>query len=286
MFYVQNFIILCIVLVVLIFFLKPKGYETIRKHSERKRDYRVQYSYGRNHFHKLLMSKERHLTGISDGTDIVVSKKQRGRVVGAFVYMNYDLLQRNKSLIKEGIVKRDARERQYNSAPSIDLVKGEVVDTGSGKSSLYHLTHLVAFRHSLSEGDFDGLLFAGTAHLNSGARYDLDYVPPYSKTSDSTLSRVNYLKEYFFDNNYQIKLDYPTVRTNRNFGSKGAAQFSLNEFELLFDFFVNWKKAHVFKYGVECYYQKGSSLVHHVNVIIIDVTSHELLVDVKLMNRL
>ena len=148
------------------------------------------------------MSKERHLSGISDGTDIVVSKKQRGRVVGAFVYMNYDLLQRNKRLIKEGIVKRDSRDRQYNSAPSIDLVKGEVVDTGSGKGSLYHLTHLVAFRHSLSEGDFDGLLFAGTAHLNSGARYDLDYVPPYSKTSDSTLSRVNYLKDYFFDNEF------------------------------------------------------------------------------------
>ena len=50
--------------------------------------------------------------------------------------------------------------------------------------------------------------------------------------------------------------------------------------------FLIWNGINVFKYGVECYYQKGSPLVHHVNVIIIDVTSHELLVDVKLMNRL
>ena len=286
MFYVQNFIILCGVLVLLAVFLTPKRYKNIRRHSSKKRDYRVQYAYNRKHFHKMLMSKDRHLSGISDGTDMVLSKKQFGKVVGAFVYMNYDLLQRNKQLIKDGVIKRNAKERQSYSAPHMDLVKDKVVDTGSGKTSLYHLTHLISFRHSLSEGDFDGLLFAGTAHLNSGARYDLDYAPPYSRTSDSTLSRVNSLKDHFFNNGFQIIMDYPTVKTNRDFGNKGAAQYSLNEFELLLDFFVNWKKDHVFKYGVECFYEKGSPLVHHVNVIIIDVTAGKLLVNVMLMNRL
>lgn len=286
MFYVQNFIILITVLIILAFIFKPKRYEKLRRHSNRKRDYKVQYISSRSHFHKLLMSNKRHLSSISDGTDIVVARKQRGRVVGAFVYMNYDLLQRNKKLIKDGVVKRNARERQQHGAPSMEYVKDEAVRVGGSKISLYHLTHLIAFRHSLSEGDFDGLLFAGTAHLNSGARYDLDYVPPYSKTTDSTLGRVNMLKDMFFKNDQLLVLDCPTVKTVRNFGSRGPAQYSLNEFELLFDFFVNWKKDHVFKYGVECYYKKGSPLVHHVNVIIIDVTSNKLLVDVMLLNKL
>ena len=286
MFYVRNYLILLIIFIFLILVFKPKRYDKIRKHSKRKRNYKIQYAYNRAHFHKLLMSKERHLSGISDGTDMVISRLHRGKVVGAFVYMNYDLLQRNKQLIKDGYIKRDARERQRNGAPAIELVKDEIVDTGSGKTSLYHLTHLVAFRHSLSEGDFEGLLFTGTAHLNSGSRYDLNYVPPYSRTSDSTLSRVNTLKELFFANKQQLILGYPTVKTGRNFGSRGPAQYSLNEFELLFDFFVNWKKDHVFKYGVECFYEKGSPIVHYVNVIIIDVTSNKLLVDVLLLNKL
>lgn len=286
MFYVQNFIILIIILIVLFFIFKPKCYEHLRRHSNRKRDYKVQYVSSRSQFHKLLMSNKRHLSGIVDATDVVIARKERGRVVGAFVYMNYDLLQRNKRLIKEGIVKRNARERQQYGAPSMEHVKDKVVYVGGSNVSLYHLTHLIAFRHSLSEGDFDGLLFVGTAHLNSGSRYDLDYVPPYSKTTDSTLGRVNVLKSMFFENNQLLVLDCPTVKTNRNFGSRGPAQYSLNEFELLFDFFVNWKKDHVFKYGVECYYRKGSPLVHHVNVIIVDVTSNKLLVDVMLLNKL
>lgn len=286
MFYVQNFLILFIILFISYKVCKPKRYKTIRKHSALKRDYKVYYSSSRRMFHQQLMSRHRHLSGIKDNVDLVISKKERNRVVGAFVYMNYDLLQRNKKLIKDGIVKRDSKKRQLNGAPCIDDFRDKVVDNGSGKSSLYHLTHLIAFRHSLSEGDFEGLLFTGTAHLNSGARYNLDYVPPYSKTSDSTLSRVNKLKDMFFANDFKLYLKYPTVDVDRDFGSYGKAQYSLNDFEMLFDFFVNWKKNHVFKYGVECYYKEGSPLVYDVNVIIIDVTDRRLLVDVMLRNKL
>ena len=286
MFYIRIIAFLGILLVFYTLALKPKRYTGIRKHSTKKRDYRFTHVSGRNHFHKLLMSTNRHLPGVSDAVDIVIGEPTRNRVVGAFVYMNHDLLQRNKDLIKRGVIKRNAAERQRNSAPYMSQVKHRVVDTGSGKASLYHLTHLIAFRHSLSEGDANGLLFTGTAHLNSGSRYDLNYVPAYSRTKDSTTSRVNTLKELFFQNNCQLKLDYPTVDTGRNFGSRGPAQYSLNEFELFLDFLVNWKKTHVFKYGVECYYTNGSDLVHHVRVIIIDVTQGRLLVDVLLMNKL
>jgi hypothetical protein len=232
------------------------------------------------------MFRGRHLDGVRDDVDLVICKKERNKVVGAFVYMNHELLSRNKMLIKNGVIRRNSRDRRMNGAPNISDVRDDIVDNGGGKVSLYHLTHLIAFRHSLSEGDFDGLLFTGTAHLNSGARYNLDYVPPYNKTSDSTISRVNNLKDAFFKNGNVLFLKYPTLEVNRNFGSFGKAQYSLNDFEMLFDFFVNWKKNHVFKYGVECFYRTGSTLVDEVRVIIIDVTDKKLLVDVLLKNKL
>lgn len=286
MFYIMNNISLLFLLIIFWFWFKPKRYKTIRKHSRKKRDYKVYYAKNRNHFHKLLMSKSRHLKCVSDAVDIVLSQRQNGRVIGGFIYMNHDLLSRNKYLIKNNIIKRDSSLRKRVGAPGIDLVKNEFVNTGSMKASLYHLTHLIAFRHSLSEGDFENLLFTGTAHLNSGSRYDLNYVPAYSKTIDSTLSRVQWLKDYFFENNQQIVLDYPKVKTGFNFGKRGNPQFSLNEFELLYDFFLNWKRDHVFKYGVECYYEGNSVIPDKVNVIIIDVTSNKLLVDVILGNYL
>lgn len=286
MFYVMNYTILIIFLVLLFKWCKPKRYKTIRKHSKTRRDYKVYYAQNRKQFHKYLMSKDRHLQGVSDAVDLVLCRRQYGRIVGGFIYMNYELLKRNKELIKSNMIKRDAALRKRVGAPGIGLVSSQVVDNGSGKVSLYHLTHLVAFRHSLSEGDFENLLFTGTAHLNSGSRYDLNYAPAYSKTKDSTLSRVQWLKDYFFEHNQQIILDYPKVKTGFNFGRRGDPQYSLNEFELLFDFFVNWKKDHVFKYGVECYYDGDSLIPDRVNVIIIDVTARKLLVDVVLGNYL
>ena len=89
-----------------------------------------------------------------------------------------------------------------------------------------------------------------------------------------------------FANDFKLYLKYPTVDVDRDFGSYGKAQYSLNDFEMLFDFFVNWKKNHVFKYGVECYYKEGLPLVYDVNAIIIDVTDKRLLVDVLLRNKL
>lgn len=286
MFYVRNFIILILIVVGFFFIYRPRRYEKLRPHSNKRRDYKVQYVGNRTQFNHYLLSKQRHLTGIPDAVDIVVARKQRGRVVGAFVYMNHELLQRNKKLIKDGIVKRDSRARQQHGAPAMDLVKDKVAVNGNKKVALYHLTHLVAFRHSLSEGDFEGLLFAGTAHLNTGARYDLDYAPAYNRTSDSTMGRVDTLKNLFFENKQTLILDCPTVKTRYNFGNRGQAQYSLNDFEHLFDFFVNWKKDHVFKYGVECHYEKGSPLVKHVRVVIIDVTAEKLLVDAILLNKL
>ena len=286
MFYFMNYLSLLFVMIILWYGFKPKRYKTIRKHSRKKRDYKVFYTQDRKHFHNLLMSKSRHLYGVPDSVDIVLSKRERGRIVGAFIYMNYSLLRRNKYFIKNNIIKRDSSFRKKVSAPGMDLVNDEVINNGGTKVSLYHLTHLIAFRHSLSEGDFDGLLITGTAHLNSGSRYQINYSPAYSKTIDSTLSRVQWLKDYFFEHNEQIILDYPKVKTGFDFGEYGDPQFSLNEFELLYDFFLAWKKDHVFKYGVECYYVSGSTLVDRVNVIIIDVTDNKLLVDVILGNYL
>ena len=286
MFYFMNYISLIFFMIILWYGFKPKRYKTIRKHSRKKRDYKVFYVQNRKQFHNLLMSKSRHLIGVPDAVDIVLSRRENGRIVGAFIYMNYELLRRNKYFVKNNIIKRDSAFRKKVGAPGMSLVKDQVVDNGGMKASLYHLTHLIAFRHSLSEGDFDGLLFTGTAHLNSGSRYDINYVPAYSKTIDSTLSRVQWLKDYFFEHNEQIVLDYPKVKTGFNFGKRGDPQFSLNEFELLYDFFLSWKKDHVFKYGIECHYINGSTLVDRVNVIIIDVTDNKLLVDVILGNYL
>lgn len=267
-------------------FLPARRYKTIRKHSRRRRDYIVHYISGRKKFHKALMSKQRHINGITDATDLIIARKERGRVVGAFVYMNHELLKRNKRLIADGVITRSTTERQRYSKAFMRSYPDYVVNGGS-KQRLYHATHLISFRHSLSEGDFDGLLFAGTAHLNSGARPDLNYAPPRGGTSDSTAGRVANLKDLFFANGCQtLRLKYPGVETGRNFGSRGAAQYSLNDFEILFDFFVNWKKHHVFKYGVECFYGDDPLSVHHVRVIIIDVTAGETLVDVQLLNCL
>ena len=285
MFYVRIVAFLGLVLLFTSLLTGSKRQNGIRKHSLKKRDYKVAYVSHRQ-FRELLRSTSRHIRGIGDDIDIVVGEPFRGRVVGAFVYMNHELLQRNKQLIKNGVIVRNSYARQRYGAPCIDDVKHHVVDTGGGKASLYHLTHLIAFRHSLSEGDIRGILFTGTAHLNSGARYDLNYIPAYNRTRDSTTSRVNLLKDQFFKNDCKLILRYPKVETGRNFGSRGAAQLSLNDLELFFDFLVNWKKDHVFKYGVECHYSKDTKLVHHVTVVIVDVTLGKLLVSVDLLNGL
>lgn len=260
-----------------------------RKRSDRKNDLRVQRIKSRRVLHKQLHSLG-YTNGIHDSTDIVCVDLENGRqgerVVGGYVFMNKDLLRRNKALIKAGIVKRNAKLRRDVNVPGRKKVAQEAVVIGKDRMSLWHITHGVPYRYLLSDGEIDNMMFMGTAHLNMGARYDRGYVPAQKGTPDSISNRVSYLRqevERAMKENPRKGLVLEAPRAPGTAG-RNRPQFSMDDLERLADFIINSKPKSYFRYGFECFYSEGSVIPDSVEVVMVNLTTGQKVFDILLYN--
>lgn len=218
--------------------------------------------------------------------DIIVSgADSQGRYRGAYVYLTKSEAARRRQLIKDGITERDANIRKQALTPGFDHVKNQGVEINGTWFSHYHRTHCVAFRHSLDEGMVDGLLFTGSSYLNSGDRPSHGYVVTNRGSSDSHDARVETLKEMFFEAQRQRKpLTGYALSIETDNRTLPSAQFSLDDFERLYDFMLNYRSESVIRYGVMLHYRNGGLIPSEAEVVIVDVTKRHKLVDVVLQN--
>lgn len=106
-----------------------------------------------------------------------LNKNNKERIVGAAMFINAEQLEYNKEKVKNNHVNRSDDSRKSADVPGYDFLAKKFNHIKNGKKIfIWHRTHLIPFRHTLSEGDnIDNLVFAGTAHLNSGNRPDIAY---------------------------------------------------------------------------------------------------------------
>lgn len=269
-----------------LWFHKPSRY---RVRSTKKNDLQVKTLHNRKTFHKALMSLD-YTTNVPKWVDLVSvekeSTKNGDRVVGAFIYMRKPLLQRNKQLIKDKIVQRDATLRKHARVPGRPMVRSEAVTVGGQRMALWHITHMLPYRYCLSDGEIPDIMFMGTAHLNMGARYDKGYVPAQKGTFDSVSARVNHLKEAVNakrKTKYGLQLKTPLITgLPREYGK---VQYSMDDFERLADYIINSRKDDEFKYGVECFYRGDNVIPESVQIYMINMTRKRQEFRVTLKNR-
>lgn len=278
--------IIVILFTLIVWAAKPKPRN--RKRSTKKNDLRVKTLMSRKSFHKSF-NNTNYTPNVPNYIDIVNVEREKvkdgERIVGAYMFMRKPLLQRNKQLIRDGIVKRNATLRKHSRIPGRRMVRAEAVEVGGQRMALWHITHCIPYRYCLSDGEVDNLMFMGTAHLNMGAKYDKGYVPAQKGTKDSCSARVNFLKDEVNKrrkNKRGLVLDYPTVDGLPK--RYGFVQYSLDDFERLADYLVNSRKDDEFKYGVECFYTGNDLIPDYVVVQMINMTKHKVEFRAKLRN--
>lgn len=128
----------------------------------------------REDFHKMLTD----VSLVHKTNSYTLAKKDSlGRVVGGLVTFTGEELDERGRDIKRGFYKRDDEARKNAQVPGFDLVKSEWVKIKDQPYPLYHRTHLVPYRFCLNDGEFESVLFTGTARLNSGFRADSKFIP-------------------------------------------------------------------------------------------------------------
>lgn len=210
----------------------------------------------------------------------VAKPTENGQILGAYVIHNKDSLGTNKKLIYDEIITRNDDLRRLVYIPGYDKVKFVSKYIGDYSYPVYERTHLIAFRHSLQEGECENLLITGTAKLNQGRNYKTSIIP-----TDFDKQQIHeYLIKTFRNNNYKIKF------YNKYFNQ---ISISLDDTERFYDFLLNtqfhYEKGRripdLLKYSVECKYLKEDSLIpHHVIVRISNLTRHQPLAYFKINN--
>ena len=99
------------------------------------------------------------------------------RPVGAVAYLDAQTVLNNHWSIKSERLRRDNLKRSEAVVPGFNDVSKRDSQVVNGEFIyLWHRTHLIPYRHTMSEGnDIPNLLFAGTSHLNSGDRPQIGY---------------------------------------------------------------------------------------------------------------
>lgn len=175
--------------------------------------------------------------------NLIVSRSTPySRENAAYFDINAGLLRERKRIISQNIVTRNSDDRKRS------LIAGWP-DTNTDK--MYHRTHLIPFRYTLSEGyDIPGLLFTGTSQLNSGNRPLLNYTVADSGFL-SHKKRQKLLLKYF--SKYKGKpLENAYIKNmasiSKNYSDDNFI-FSLDDFERLSDYYIEHSPTHNFRYG-------------------------------------
>lgn len=220
----------------------------------------------------------------ADG-DLYMAPMTDGRVHGAMMTISKEMLANHRHLIQSGEVVRDNELRYKAFVPGMDEVRDEKVQSPDGQTySLWHRTHLVPFRFALSDGDIDGIMFAGTAHVNHGDR------PNYMFHIDKYIqeARGNELFARYFHNKktHPLYLDGPKILVNEEFAPAGT-QYSLDDLEQVACHIIEAQKFDLFRYGVMCHYNDDNLglIPDWVEVHMVNVTKHQTAMHATLQNR-
>lgn len=210
--------------------------------------------------------------------DVLVAEMSQGRPIGAIALLTTGILKARQAAIQSGRVVRSDKKRKQANTPGYDLVSHQYAEVAGKKINLYHRTHLLPFRFTLSEGDdIDGLLFTGTAHLNHGDRPHIDYFMPNNQ------ARVNQLYAAYQNNHYRLVLHNTQVP-----GEIRGTNYSLNDFEQLATRIIMSKKQPEteFKYEVSCHYDTEGAWPQSITVNLWDLTHQTLAFTAMLPNTL
>lgn len=215
----------------------------------------------RSDFHTMLTD-----TTLANKTNsyTLAKKDSLGRIIGGLVTFTGEELDERGRDIKRGFYTRDNEARKNAKVPGFDLVKSEWVKIKDQSYPLYHRTHLVPYRFCLNDGEFESVLFTGTARLNSGFRADLKFIP-----NDETHAK-------------NVRQIVKAVSTNAFAfsDSKNTQRLSLDDFERAVGDLVHRSAeayTHTYKYGVECFYDTDSLIPSRVLAVLTDVTDKKTL---------
>lgn len=222
----------------------------------------------REDFHKMLTD----VSLVHKTNSYSLAKKDSlGRIVGGFVTFTGEELDERGRDIKRGFYKRDDEVRKNAQVPGFALVKSEWVNLKGQSYPLYHRTHLVPYRFCLNDGEFESVLFTGTARLNSGFRADLKFIP----NDETHAKNVRQIVKAVSSNAFAFA------------DSKNTQRLSLDDFERAVGDLVHRSAeayTHTYKYGVECFYDTDILIPSRVLAVLTDVTEKKTLFAAVLEN--
>lgn len=201
----------------------------------------------------------------------LAQKDSLGRIIGDLVTFTGEELDERGRDIKRGFYTRDDEARKNAQVPGFDLVKSEWVKIKDQSYPLYHRTHLVPYRFCLNDGEFERVLFTGTARLNSGFRADLKFIP----NDENHAKNVRQIVQAVSTNAFAFS------------DSKHTQRLSLDDFERAVGGLVHRSAeayTHTYKYGVECFYDTESLIPSRVLAVLTDVTEKKTLFAAVLEN--
>lgn len=193
------------------------------------------------------------------------------RIVGGLITFTGEEIDERGRDIKRGFYSRDNEARKNAQVPGFDLVKSEWVQIKDQPYPLYHRTHLVPYRFCLNDGEFESVLFTGTARLNSGFHADLKFIP----NDENHAKNVRQIVQAVSSNAFAFS------------DSKRTQRLSLDDFERAVGDLVHRSAeayTHTYKYGVECFYDNESLIPSRVLAVLIDVTDKKTLFEAILEN--
>lgn len=215
----------------------------------------------REDFHKMLTD----VSLVHKTNSYTLAKKDLlDRIVGGLITFTGEEIDERGRDIKRGFYSRDDEARKNAQVPGFDLVKSEWVKIKDQPYPLYHRTHLVPYRFCLNDGEFESVLFTGTARLNSGFRADLKFIP----NDETHAKNVRQIVQAVSSNAFAFS------------DSKRTQRLSLDDFERAVGNLVHRSAeayTHTYKYGVECFYDNESLIPSRVLAVLIDVTDKKTL---------
>lgn len=250
--------------------------------------------YGRNfanYNEATPLNKQRRLTQSSEsapiGKPIILkpeSTKNGKRVTGAYIVMNANRLKRNREQIRNGTIMRSDKVRANAFVPGYNQVKGKnkYVPEKHIREIYWQRTHLLPFRYALDDGEIPYLLFAGTSHLNCGARPQYQYVVP---KNDAHAGSVNQRKQYLNKMLQSGKRRMTSPKLPEQAGAPRGTHYSLDDIEQLADWILYRNPNNIFRYGVICQYDDPNEVIPYgVTAILYDLTHHQLVFSISLPN--
>lgn len=225
--------------------------------------------------------------------NILIPPTTYGRYYGAMTAINASTIETRNAMIKNNENYRNHEVRENLEVPGFKgLNTKEMYEAGQRdplqrNHSLYHKTHLLPYRFSMSEGDtIEGLVFAGTAHLNHGDRPDIDFFP-----DEKEKEQRNKILRSKLDIDGRISMSYEDVSvSDYNYcNSPEGSNFSLDDFEnLASDIISENKNNDPYAYYTWLDYdaENDTAIPNRIYLRLKNLKTHQLLIDVSINNVL